>query len=198
MWLKLQTLTLIRFYVACLFLGSAVLVTLSWNHCEIQMTNIPQTAPVWRSLLQSHKILNELCFFPRSRKKGNNCDYTSGSANRNHGVSVKVSKRVFAWPQRWLSLGGSAGMLCHMTSLFPVRSLLDSAVHFKSAPNFAPCVQNYIADKQQHNNTQTQPHSKPIQGLLVFVCLCFCLHSDTQAQKKIRLHELYQCPREYF
>lgn len=90
--------------MTCLFFGSAVLVTLLWNHCEIQMTNIPQTAPVWRSLLQSHKILNELCFFPRNRKKGNNWDYTSGSANRNHGVSVKVSKHVFAWPQRWLSL----------------------------------------------------------------------------------------------
>lgn len=91
--------------MTCLFLGSAVLVTLLWNHCEIQMTNIPQTAySAWRSLLQSHKILNELCFFPRNRKKGNNWDYTSGSAKRNHGVSVKVSKRLFAWTQQWLSL----------------------------------------------------------------------------------------------
>lgn len=83
-------------------------------------------------------------------------------------------------------------MLCHVTSLFPVQSLLESTGHFKSAPNFAPCVQKDIADKQQHNNTQTQPHSRYRACLSLFACVFVytLIHKHRKKKKKIHLHEL--------
>lgn len=86
-------------------------------------------------------------------------------------ITVWVLKSVSVCLLMIKSVEGDWGMLCHMTSLFPVQSLLESTVHFKSAPNFAPCVQKDIADKQQHNNTQTQPHSRYRACLSLFACV---------------------------